>query len=194
MDVNKYTTGLVANSSQMQKVKKKVRQTSLDLIFTLTQDVLNSQLEQADKLDSKADSTQVSATALIGAALVLEAVLIPLHNSLIIRIMQIALLLPLLVVHVIVVRSASGAYGISGYHGVSNPKTLIEKYLKASERETKRKILTAMEFAYAENEKIIDKKVMLIDRAIKWRTAEATILVIVLLIQVISVLFILGTV
>ena len=158
-------------------------------VFTLSKEVLDSQLEQADKLDGKADSTQISATALVSAALVLEAVLITLNGSLLIRIIQIALLLALLVIHVVVVINASNAYRIADYQGLANPETLRTRYLDMPDKVTKKALLKAMTYAYQENEKINDKKVKLIDRAINWRTAEAAILVVVLLTQIISVLF-----
>lgn len=194
MDVQKAASSSVTNEDQVQQSPQRGRQNSLELIFTLTKEVLEGQLEQGVRLDSKADSMQVSAIALLGAALVLEAVLIPLNSSLplAIRIIQAVLLLPLLIVHAVVVNSASGAYEISTYQGI-HPKTLILKYLKVPEKVTKRELLKVMMNEFEDNEKIIDKKVKLIARAHSWRRYEAGILIVVLLIQVISILFIHST-
>jgi hypothetical protein len=162
---------------------------SLDLTFDLTKEIITSQLEQADTLDTKADSTQTAATTLIGAALVLEVVVLPLSNSLLIHILQIALLVPLLAIYMVVIINTGKAYRVRIYGKAPTPGVLIKNFLSCNEEDTKQEILKAMEEVFEENNIIINEKVKLIDKAILWRTIEALFLVLILFVQVVLVSF-----
>src|SRR5205085_10814142 len=74
------------DGSPPESSKKEYNFPSLDLIFELTKESITAQREQANALDSKANFVLGSATALISAALVLQAVLLsslntPLHQQ-----------------------------------------------------------------------------------------------------------------
>jgi hypothetical protein len=64
------------NDSNNQKINTQYDFPCLDLIFELTKDRISNQLERVNALDSKANFVLGSATALVGAALVLQAVLL----------------------------------------------------------------------------------------------------------------------
>ena len=120
----------------------------------------------------------------------LEAVLLPTNSSEIIRIIQVLSLLPLLVAYVVVMISANQAYKVANYKRAPAPSAFTDGYyLSKPENETKDKILNALAYVFEENQKAIERKTRLINRAITYRTVEALMLVLVLLVQVILTLF-----
>ena len=175
--------------NQQQNSNGQSKTASLDLAFTLMQDCLSFQLEQVEKLDTKANAAQVAATALVGAALVLEAALITLNSSVNLRIFQILALLPLLIVYGYVIYLASSGYDIRQYERVPAPKKLLEN-LDKPEEEIKRKIFKSMEGVFYRNEEKLNDKVRTIDRANFWLKIETLVLIAILLTQAILRLFI----
>ena len=177
------------NTTLMSDTSKDILEPSLDLAFSLSQSSVDFQFDQVDKLDAKADSAQVSATTLISAALVLETVLIPMNSSKIIHIIQLVLLLPLLIAYIVVMITTRRAYKVANYKRTPAPSAFIDGYyLKMQEHEVKDKILNALAHVFEENQKIIEEKTSLINKAITWRTIEAMMLVLLLLVQVILTL------
>ncbi len=179
------------NATRALNTNENIEEPSIDLIFSLSLSSVDSQLGQVDALDTKADSAQVSATTLVGAALVLEAILLPMNSGEIIHIIQIVSLLPLLISYIVVMFSANKAYKVETYKKAPAPSAFTDGYyLSMPEHQAKSKILNALAYVFEKNQEIIERKTKLINRAITWRTVEALMLVLFLLIQVLLTLFI----
>lgn len=179
------------NATSTLNTDENTKEPSIDIAFSLSQSSVDFQLGQVDTLDAKADSAQTSATTLVGAALVLEAILLPMNNNEVIRIIQIISLLPLLLAYIVVMVSSNQAYKVENYDKAPAPSAFTDGYyLSMPEHKTKSKILNALAYVFEKNQKTIEKKTKLINRAITWRTIEAMALVFVLLVQVILTLFV----
>jgi len=72
-----------------QAASKPAENSCHDLAFTLLQESISVQFDQVDTLDAKANAVQVSASTLIGAALVFQAVLFDGNSTLGHRIFQV---------------------------------------------------------------------------------------------------------
>lgn len=155
-----------------------------DLAFSLLQDCISVQLGQVDTLDAKANAAQVSASTLVGAALVLQAVLLGGNITLVHRLVQVVALFPLLVAYAFVMYYASKGYSIGDYKRVPTPATLLQN-LHMTEGEVKRALLDAMGEAFKINEHKIQEKVRTIARASQALKIEAGVLIIILLVQTI---------
>ncbi len=155
-----------------------------DLAFTLLQDCISTQLSQVDTLDAKANAAQVSASTLVGAALVLQAVLLAVNSTLAHRLLQVAALLPLLVAYAFVMYYASKGYGIGDYKRVPAPATLLQN-LHMSEDQLKLALLDPMGEAFDMNEQKIQQKVRTIAQANQALKIETLLLIAVLLVQTI---------
>ena len=132
---------------------------SLTLIFDVTKERIISQLTQAQSLDSKANFILGSATALVSASLVIQAVLLTPHTSILInKFLESLPLLILLISYLLVMIMAFLAYKVNNYKGVANPEKLYEYYLDKPEDTTKADIFRVMVEAYKHNEKVIKKK------------------------------------
>jgi hypothetical protein len=162
--------------------------TSLILAFTLMQDCISVQFGQVDTLDAKANSAQVSASALVGAALVLQASLLGLNSTILHRVLQILALLPLLIIYACVIYFASKGYRVRDYKRVPTPGTLL-KNLHMTEIQMKTAMLDAMGEAFKINEQKIKNKVRYIDRANLALKIETGALIVVLLVQTALPLF-----
>jgi len=167
-----------------EKIAETSEKSCHDLAFTLLQDCITTQLSQVDTLDAKANAAQVAASTLVGAALVLQAVLLAGNITLEHRLIQVAALLPLLVAYAFVMYYASKGYGISDYTRVPTPATLLQN-LEMTEGEMKRALIDAMGEAFNINEQKIQKKVLTIARANQALKIETGILIAVLLVQTI---------
>jgi len=172
---------------------------SLDLIFELTKECIAAQREQANALDSKANFVLGSATALVGADLVLQAVLVaspstPLHPQSAVLPFYCSLLttsvfsrslplLALLIVYFATTLSACLAYMVRGYRYAPNPTELYQSYLSREERSTKAEVFRAMLEAFKENDKILRKRLFWVRTAFIAFGCEVVMLVLVLLVQ-----------
>lgn len=165
---------------------------SLDLLFELVKDRIAVQRWQVGGLDNKANFVLGSATALISAALLLQAVLIqirsqtawlpscplPLHQSL-----RLLPLLALLVVYLATMLSAFFAYIVREYKYPPDLDELYHSYLHREEKNTKLEVLRAMLDVYKENNKIICNKRFWTRTSFIVFAGEVTVLVLVLLVQ-----------
>lgn len=136
---------------------------SLELVFDLVKDRHSVQMDQSDKLDTKAYSIMTSATALVSAALVLQAVLPSLQSfpklpitGMILQVIPLALLLA---TYLGVMVTAIAAYKLRKFYYSPDPDALYQDYLQKSERYTKAKVLRAVIEDYRRNEKEIDRKI-----------------------------------
>ncbi len=166
------------------KASKTSENSCHDLAFTLLQDCISVQFDQVDTLDAKANAAQVSASTLVGAALVLQAVLLGGNSTLLHRLFQVVALFPLLVVYAFVMYYANKGYSVSDYKRVPTPSTLLQN-LHMTESEMKQALLKAMGEAFAINEDKIKEKVRAISRANQALKIETGVLIVVLLAQTI---------
>lgn len=150
-----------------------------DLAFTLLQDSISVQFSQVDTLDAKANAAQVSASTLVGAALVFQAVLLGGNSTLLHRLFQVITLFPLLVVYAFVMYYSNRGYGIGDYKRVPTPGTLLHN-LHMTENKMKQALLGAMGEAFALNESKIQEKVRAISRANQALKLETGVLIVVL--------------
>lgn len=136
---------------------------SLEFIFELVKERIAIQMDQVDKLDTKAYSIMTSATALVSAALVLQAVLPSLqashHISIGDQILQIIPLILLLLAYLATMIASIVAYKLRKYRRSPDPVVLYQNYLKEQESYTKAKVLRSLLDDFQENEKEIDKKI-----------------------------------
>lgn len=169
-------------------VEESTKATSHNLAFTLMQNRISFQMGQVDTLDAKANSTQVSATALISAALILEAALFSLKSGTFFsHMMQAIALLPLLITYVCSIYFSSKGYRIREWDLVPKPETLYSN-LSKPEDDIKTEMLDPLKAAYENNEVKIKDKTLNIDRSILALRIQALLLVLVLLIQTILLL------
>ena len=140
------------------------------------------QFNQIDTLDAKANATQVSASTLVGAALLLQAVLLGGNSTLPHHLFQVVALFPLLVAYAFVMYYASKGYSVGDYKRVPTPGTLLQN-LHMTESEMKQALLGAMGEAFAINEDKIKEKVRAISRATQALKIETGVLIVVLLAQ-----------
>jgi hypothetical protein len=153
-----------------------------DLAFTLLQDSISVQFTQVDSLDAKANAAQVSASTLVGAALVFQAVLLGGNSTLQHRFFQVATLFPLLVAYAFVMYYSSRGYSIGDYKRVPAPGTLLQN-LHMAESKMKQTLLSAMGEAFALNESKINEKVHVISLANRALQIETGVLIAALLVQ-----------
>lgn len=162
---------------------------SLELILNLVKERSTIQIDQSDKLDAKAYSVMTSATALISAALVLEAVLSSLpsttNTTTLNGFLQIIPLVLLLIAYLGVMIISIAAYNLRKYAQTPDPITLYQKYLEKSERYTKAMVLRSIIEDYKNNEKEIDKKIKWNKWAIKAIWSETILFVAFLLFHVV---------
>lgn len=182
---------------QSQDTDGASKASTLDLVFGLVQDSISFQMGQVDTLDTKANSAQVAATALVSAALVLQAALLSLNSTATpsrifhVRLILVILLLPLLIVYGVVIYFATKGYGVSEYDRVPEPKPLLGDVDKGRPvNDLKRTLLTSMETAFYNNEMKIRDKARNIKRANIALGFETLVLLLVLLLQAVSPLFI----
>lgn len=135
---------------------------SLDLLFDLTKERVTVQIDQVDKLDTKASSTVASATALISAALTIQAVLPALlqsHPQVALKtIMTLIPLILLALTYFVTTIFCLLAYKIRAYNLTPDPVGLYN-YLYEEESVTKAYVMRSMISDYQKNEKEIDRKV-----------------------------------
>src|SRR5438876_577381 len=161
---------MTGDDSLPESANKEYNFPSLDLIFELTKERVASQREQANALDSKANFVLGSATTLVRAALVLQAVLLASQgalshpqfavlswycSTLLNKFLRFLPLLILLIVYLIVMLSAFLAYTIRRYRYAPDPEELYRSYLYRQESSTKAEVFRAMLETYKENDKII---------------------------------------
>ena len=151
---------------------------SLDLAFTLTKELIASQLEDVNALDTKASFALGSGTAVVSAALVLQSLLLPSHPHLscsifipnflsFLRLLPPLLkkslsLFPLLFTYFLVVFSSSNAYKTRDYKRVPKPRSFLDN-LDKTEQECKNEMFPEMVAAYEWNQKEAEKKAKWID-------------------------------
>ena len=172
------------STNTKHKASETSEKSSHDLAFTLMQECIAVQHDQVDKLDAKANAAQVSASTLIGAALVLQAVLLGANSTLLHRLLQVVALFPLLLAYAFVMYYAGKGYSVGEYKRVPTPGTLLQN-LHMTESEIKQALLMAMGEAFAINEDNIQKKVHAITRAHQALKIETAVLIVVLLAQTI---------
>lgn len=148
----------------------------------MLQDCISEQLDRVDTLDAKANAAQVSASTLVGAALVLQAVLLGVNSTLLHRLFQVVALFPLLVAYAFVMYYASKGYSVIDYERVLRPSKLLQN-LHMTESELKQALLNPMGEAFAKNEGKIKEKVRAISWANRALKIETGVLIVVSLAQ-----------
>jgi len=137
---------------------------SLDLLFDLIKNRLTTQIDQADKLDTKASTIMTSATVVVSAALTLQAVLPTLLRSF--SNITVTTFLPLLplsllaLAYLTTMTFGTLAFWIRTYKLTPDPVGLYSSYLYEEEKETKAYVMRSMIEDYSKNEKELDKKVV----------------------------------
>ena len=160
-----------------------LKATSHDLAFTLMQGNIAFQMGLVDSLDSKANSTQVASSALVSAALVLEAALVSLAKSSVLgRLLQAVALLPLLIAYILSIYYASKGYSIRKWDQVPNPEELFE-HLNTPEDKLKAELLSPLKTAFTNNETKIEEKSGYIHKSIQWLRIETILLAITIIVQ-----------
>lgn len=168
-----------------------MKKPSLNLAFDLIRERLNALREDSKSLDDKANFAQGSATALMSAALIIQAVLVQNHTNcamfgLFRGMPQVANsilpLLPLLIPYVGVILLGIRAGRLNVYLQSPKPDTL-QDYLEQDESRTKEVLLRSMVYAYAVNEQTLKRKSKWVTYTLIFLTIEAFMLVPVLLLQ-----------
>ena len=177
---------------------------SLDLAFDLAKEQIAGQMNQVDALDTKANFILGSATTLLAAALVLQAVILtvqksppvqpttptspllqPAYCSLITtKPLVLSPLVMLLIVYLILMIISFMAYRLRGYQQTPDPETIYRKYLTEDATKTKAFIFRTMVTVYQENKKTINRKVLWVSTAFIALGIEVATLVLVLFVQV----------
>lgn len=179
---------------------------SLDLAFDLAKEQIASQMNQVDALDTKANFILGSATTLLAAALVLQAVILtvqkspptqpttpisahpvsqPTYCSLIAnRPLVLSPLVILLIVYLILMMISFMAYRLRGYQQTPDPETMYRKYLNVDATKTKAFIFRTMVAVYQGNKKTIGRKAFWVTTAFVALGIEVVVLVLVLFVQV----------
>jgi hypothetical protein len=179
---------------------------SLDLAFDLAKDRVAGQLEQVDALDTKANFILGSATTLLAAALVLQAVILTVQKSspaqqvassstrtpiqpsfcslITNKPLAFSPFVILLIIYLILMAISFAAYRLRAYQHTPDPETIYKKYLTEDATKTKAFIFRAMVAVYQENKKTIDRKVFWISTAFIALGVEVVALVLILFIQV----------
>jgi len=141
-------------------------------------------MEQVNAVDTKANFILGSATAIISAALILQAVLIQLHSIIFTNrfLLELPLLL-LFITYLSVMFIAFLAYRINVYKLVPDPSELYKHYLQKPESHSKAEVFRAMVEAFKENERTINKKVSWTERALVALGCETVSLVLFLSLQ-----------
>ncbi len=140
---------------------------SLDLLFELTKERNKIQLEQTDKLDSKAITVLTSATAIVSAALILQAVLQPSPNtSLVYTLLQRLPIALLMIFYLLAMIAGLTELMIRTYKLTPDPSRLYERYLMKHPEYTKAKVYKSMVDDYNVNEDKIEDLVYWIKMAI----------------------------
>jgi hypothetical protein len=157
---------------------------SLDILFDHTKERNKAQLEQTDKLDNKAITVLTSASAIVSAALILQAVLPPLSN--ISPIMKFLTELPLMLLLVIYLTTMCGGLIVLMVHTYKltpDPVRLYEEYLFKDENFTKAKLLKSMIDDYKDNKPRVDNQAYWVKYAIVAIWIEAVLFVIYLVVH-----------
>ncbi len=185
------------NNEQQQSSNKSRDLPSLNLIFELLKDRIALQWQQVNALDNKANFILLSATTIVSAALVLQAVLLtpqttptsqtislplycPAYSN---RILQSLPLLILLAVYLSVMLTAYLAYKIREYKQAPEPDELF-KYLVEEEDRTREAVTRAMLEVCKSNALTYKNKVFRVKIAFILLACEAVALVAYLLFQV----------
>jgi hypothetical protein len=197
------STSMPQDNSSRQNRAKKYDFPSVNIVFDLIKDHLGSQMEQVDALDSKANFILVSATTLLSAALVIQAVsLAPPQNTASAQFVanspkllsyclsstnKLINTLPLLVLfatYLLVTLSAFLAYKIGKYQHGSEPNSLFKDYLPREESDTKAEVAKKMLDAYNNNILTIKKKARRITTAFVLLGLQIIALIIYLIFQI----------
>jgi hypothetical protein len=165
---------------------------SLDLLLELIKDRIAVQRWQSSSFDSKANFVLGSATALISAALILQAVLVQIRSQtallpscplVIHQSLRLLPLLALLVAYLATMLAAFFAYIVREYKHTPDLDELYNNHLNREERETKLEVCRAMLDVYKENDKIINNKRVWTRIAFIVFGGEVAVLALVLLVQ-----------
>ena len=157
---------------------------SLEILFDLTKERNKAQLEQTDKLDNKAVTVLASASAIVSAGLILQAVLPPLSNNS--PLMKFLIELPLMLLLVTYLTAMSGGLIVLMVHTYKltpNPVRLYNKYLFKNEKFTKAKVLKSMIDDYNNNQPKVDNQAYWVKYTIVAIWIEAILFVIYLFVH-----------
>jgi hypothetical protein len=162
------------SSKTKQQQKKEDEQTfdtskflSLGILFDLTKERNKVQLEQPDKLDTKAVTVLTTATAMVSAALILQAVLPPLSGrSLANKLFEELPLMLLLISYFTAMAGGLIDLMIHPYKLTPDPVRLYEEYLEKEESYTRAKVFKSMIDDYRANEKTIKNQIYWVKYAI----------------------------
>lgn len=150
---------------------------SLDLVFDLTRERLSAQLASVDSLDTKANFVLGSATLLTAAAATVQGLS---HYDSAVRFVAIIFAMLL---YLAVIFTSFRAYMVRGYHQAPDP-TALEGYMWEQLETTKGTILKEMVGCYNDNKKEIARKVWWLRWALRAFGAEAVLLSILALLEV----------
>lgn len=178
---------------------------SLDLLFELGKQRMSDQMDQINALDTKANFIIGSATTLLSAALVLQAVILTIQkssssqttslahtgainsffycSSLLKSGLQIIPILTFFVVYLILMVVSFFAYRLRAYQLVPDLEIAYQKYINTNPIDTKAIVFRAMVEVYKNNKSTIQRKVFWLSTAFIFLGIEAAILVLVLLVQ-----------
>jgi hypothetical protein len=164
---------------------------SLHLAFDLVQNRVSAQMEQARTLDAKANFALGSATALLGAALVMQAALVSIQSAKCVVpylspiITRAMMLLPLLIAYMVAIIIGFFAYKTRLYKLTPDPRELVETYVKKKieEGQTKAALLSTTVKVFEDNEKQLLRKARFVDGSLLVLLAEALLLIPLLFLQ-----------
>jgi hypothetical protein len=114
---------------------------SLDVVFTLIKERIDSQLAQVDAMDTKVNFILGSATAVISAGLVVQGLSPSSHCSLLTnKFLQSLPAISLFASYLATTLPAFFAYRLHAFKGVALPETLFDEYLPKEENTTKAEV------------------------------------------------------
>lgn len=180
------------NHPSVSPTNAAVKKPSLDLAFELTRERLAAQTQYSKSIDDKANFAQGSATALVSAALVVQAVIVQNHISCAVfsffhgvspAVDRVLPLLPLLLPYVGVIILGIRAGRLNVYLQSPKPDKLLQEYLEQEESQTKEILLRSMVYAHAVNEQTLKRKSKWVTYTLILLTIEAFMLVPTLILQ-----------
>lgn len=174
-------------------------QSSLDLAFLLTKELIAAQLQDVNALDTKASFALGAGTGIVSAALILQSLLLPSHahsscsvlipNFLnFLRLLPLLLkktipIFPLLIAYIIVIAMAFNAYRTRDYKQIPEPRAFLDNLDKTAQY-CKESMFPEMVDAYEWNKEEAVKKAEWIDRALLALVFETLALALLVIYQV----------
>jgi hypothetical protein len=179
---NKHRRRQNGSKGQISGANTIAKPSSHDLIYSHSQDLIAEQLKQADEQNNRAYIVMIVATTLIGAAVVLQAVIPSNCNTLISEVFQTVPITVLGVVYLETIVIATIGWGVRNFWGQADALKLYAYYNDKPERDTKDALTKYSVNACDSNEKQLKVKAFWI-RFAMWALRKYVIVFVLFLIS-----------